>query len=309
MACVSMIQDIKQFSQNFNTHYQNDMSKHHWDSLENQHKFLDKMASALHITTVQDWLHISYATVLEVAGHFLVHKYNCSISQMIVAVYPELYWDPLDRKCVSHNYWNLQQNQERFINMCQYLFNINSYQDWYRLSQDQFSQVAKRAISRISIITMLQTRYPEQDWDIVSFSKRGKKSRQWWLVTKIREFFPNEDVHEDYWHIDMKRDNNHKTSAQLDIFIPRLNLAFEYHGEQHYYDLRNGYNILEAQCMRDKEKAKLCSTMGIKLIVIPYWWDNQPKSLLATIYKEYPFALDDKMTCNMSKRTAIPYPQ
>ena len=78
---------------------------------------------------------------------------------MFVAVYPELSWDPLDKKYLPRNYWNLHQNQERFINMCQYLFNINSYQDWYRLSQDQISQ----------------TRYPEQEWDIVSFSQRGKK--------------------------------------------------------------------------------------------------------------------------------------
>ena len=58
--------------------------------------------------------------------------------------------------------------------MCQYLFNINSYQDWYHISQVQFSQVAKREISRISIITMLQTRYPEQEWDIGSFSQGQK---------------------------------------------------------------------------------------------------------------------------------------
>jgi len=79
--------------------------------------------------------------------------------------------------------------------------------------------------------------------------------------------------------------------AQLDIFIPRLNLAFEYQGEQHYYDC-TGFIAAEVQHRRDEEKAKLCSTMGINLIVIPYWWDNQPKSLIATIYKEYPVAIN-----------------
>jgi len=66
-----------------------------------------------------------------------------------------------------------------------------------------------------------------------------------------------------------------------------MNLAFEFHGAQHYKDCP-GFASLEMQQGRDNEKVELCSTNGIKLIVIPYWWDNTLESLTATILNEFP---------------------
>jgi hypothetical protein len=72
---------------------------------------------------------------------------------------------------------------------------------------------------------------------------------------------------------------------ELDIFLPKERLAFEYQGEHHYqdiYSLGSGWNQKE----RDEEKRKICKEKKITLIEIPYWWDKQISSLAATIYKE-----------------------
>lgn len=59
---------------------------------------------------------------------------------------------------------------------------------------------------------------------------------------------------------------------ELDIFIPALNLAFEYQGQQHFHpiDLWGGVQELQDLQARDERKARLCESLGINLITIDY---------------------------------------
>jgi len=64
-------------------------------------------------------------------------------------------------------------------------------------------------------------------------------------------------------------------------------LAFEYQGEQHYSDsFSMGAQWKYVQ--RDQEKRIVCEQNGITLIEVPYWWDFQKESLMATIYQTNP---------------------
>jgi len=151
----------------------------------------------------------------------------------------------------------------------------------------QVSQFAGRRIRKDLFFKMLKVTFPEEQWDWTLFSRRSKKSRQWWLIKKIEEIFPNEVINEDYkikWYAGGK-----KRMMELDVFLPALNVAFEYQGEQHYHDLtKAGFLPLELRKSLDMEKSSMCPKLGIKLISIPYWWDNKVNSLKATILKEHP---------------------
>ena len=70
---------------------------------------------------------------------------------------------------------------------------------------------------------------------------------------------------------------------ELDIYLPKEKLAFEYQGEQHYHDIYAVGNQWR-QRERDGEKKRACEEHGITLIEIPYWWDEQGSSLMATIH-------------------------
>jgi hypothetical protein len=72
---------------------------------------------------------------------------------------------------------------------------------------------------------------------------------------------------------------------ELDIFLPTENIAFEYHGEHHYWDVYHLGNYWQ-KIQRDKERREYCELNDITLFEIPYWWDKQVPSLLATIYKQ-----------------------
>ena len=58
----------------------------------------------------------------------------------------------------------------------------------------------------------------------------------------------------------------------LDFYFPKLNLAIEYDGIQHYTPIEffGGEKALMEQKDRDKQKDKYCKNHNIKLIRIPY---------------------------------------
>ena len=64
---------------------------------------------------------------------------------------------------------------------------------------------------------------------------------------------------------------------RFDFFIPSLNIAIEYDGEQHYksIDAWGGEEYLESLRQSDALKNDFCDYMGIDLLRIPYWeFDN-----------------------------------
>ncbi len=70
---------------------------------------------------------------------------------------------------------------------------------------------------------------------------------------------------------------------ELDGYSVDLNVAFEYHGEQHYKTLQKygmDSNDLTKRQTVDDEKALICKTLGIRLIVIPYTMANSNEKLI-----------------------------
>jgi len=55
---------------------------------------------------------------------------------------------------------------------------------------------------------------------------------------------------------------------ELDIFVPSLNLAVEYQGEQHFMpiDAWGGEDSFEKTQQRDEEKRRRCESKGVKLL-------------------------------------------
>lgn len=59
------------------------------------------------------------------------------------------------------------------------------------------------------------------------------------------------------------------TYQYLDFWLPKHNLAIEYHGRQHYEETNKGESLAAIQ-ERDRRKARYCKDRGIRLLVIPY---------------------------------------
>src|SRR4051812_44330056 len=86
------------------------------------------------------------------------------------------------------------------------------------------------------------------------------------------------EVKENYIHESLQGSSGRR--MELDIYLPKEKLAFEYQGESHYLDIYALGNRWR-QRQRDEEKRNACTSRGITLIEIPYWWDFEIPSLIA----------------------------
>jgi hypothetical protein len=132
-------------------------------------------------------------------------------------------------------------------------------------------------------VGVLQCAYPDVDWDEKALTRRSKKSVQRWLRVLVEQIFPAQEVMEDFRHPQLRYLCTEKM-GELDIFLPQLNLALEYHGKQHYVDMASSsFAPVEAYAARDLQKQQLCKQAGIVLVEVPFWWDKKLPSLRATI--------------------------
>jgi hypothetical protein len=97
----------------------------------------------------------------------------------------------------------------------------------------------------------------------------GKKEGCWkqekLMIQMIQNLYP-----------EYKLEKNNRTALnglEIDCFIKKLNLGFEYNGEQHYNHIKIFHKTMEdfnSQKQRDIKKNKIAKEKGIKLITIKY---------------------------------------
>ena len=98
------------------------------------------------------------------------------------------------------------------------------------------------------------------------FRKIGEGNVSELLMAKlIQQIYPTEELMMHYrpkWLLGL----------ELDVFLPNLNLAFEYQGQQHFYAIKawGGEKALENVKKRDQIKRNICRDGNIKLIEIDY---------------------------------------
>lgn len=95
------------------------------------------------------------------------------------------------------------------------------------------------------------------------------------LRSFVKKMFPTEDT---YYNVRLKEILNYVTKQplELDIYLPKKKIAFEFHGRQHKTD--------EYQRFKDKIKRQRCKEIGIHLFEI--WTANLNKDLFDKIEKE-----------------------
>ena len=104
------------------------------------------------------------------------------------------------------------------------------------------------------------------------------------LCDQVKLILPETKISYNYRHPGL-RYRNTNAKMQLDIFIPKLNVAIEYQGEYHFLPIISQEVLVKRQEM-DQEKREACAKYCIKLFEIDYTWNGDFR-VVDNLLKEY----------------------
>ena len=272
------------------------VDKGYWDNKQNIHQFLNEIKAKYNVNTPEEWNLISRREIVSNGGSRLLSKYSMYDLKCIAC--PEgksIFMKPHQTK--ASEYWEDENNRNKFLDKLKNKYNLKTPQDWERLSVGQIKSQGGRwlfyennhYLDKTKITFKISdkngmTKIESYNLSDLVAESSYKRSSQRWLFLQIQNLFPHEEIIEDYFHSELSRITG--CTVQFDIFLINRNIAIEYHGKQHYEDIPAGFATLEMHKSRDEEKRNLCKKHGIKLIIIPYWWDNKLDSLRTTLNSE-----------------------
>ena len=252
----------------------------YWNDDENIKNFILQLKNHFHLYSHYDWNLLTKNHIKSLGGHLLLNK--LSLYQIKSLGCP----DGISFLSKPPNYWNNNENIDIFIHNFKQKFNLNSLDDWNRISKTQiYSNGGFGLLSKLKDLNHLHS-FNNNELSILSETNKSLhgRSSQRWLFLQIQKLFPDDEIVEDYFHSEISRESGFP--VQFDVFILSKKIAFEYHGKQHYEDIPSAFAPLEMYQFRDEEKEKICKQFGIQLIVIPYWWDNNLESLKISIHNQ-----------------------
>ena len=254
-------------------------SPNYWDDPLHIHQFLDKCKEKLNLSTMEDWNSITTKQIQLFGGSRLLQKFSLFELKVLACPEGKMLFFNSSRKPIG--FWEKKENIYQFFDFLKEKLNLKTIEDWNRISIDQIKYYGGFGLlEKFSLKEIIELNHP--DFIHYQLSNENKKSSQRWLFLHVQSLFPGEEIVEDFFHSDISRESGF--NVQFDIFLIHRNIAFEYHGKQHYEDIPSLYSSIEMYQSRDKEKLKLCEKYGIQLIVIPYWWDRHLDSLKRAIY-------------------------
>ena len=264
------------------------ISKDNWNNKDIQRDFFDWLAKELGVNNLEDWYNVSIFTIRSYGGDEVMNIYHGSQVDVLKNIYPDHNWKPWKFLHSPKGFFNSRDNLYDFVDWLRNQLQLSTLEDWYRVSLRQIDKHSHSTIFRLrGFSSILPEVYPDHKWDLKKLERVHLpiKATQRYLVTLIRELFPTSEVYEEYESEELKFKSGRK--IRIDVFLPLQNLALEYHGEQHYYDIF-AMGPQWRFVVRDEEKRFICSRRGITVIEVPYWWDNELESLKAVIHQHRP---------------------
>ena len=266
---------------NWNLLERSKLPQRYW-TVQNQLKFFNSLYIKWKFNSLDDWYKVNMQKVVGEGGGGLLRLYNNNLFRALSTIYPQHHWQVIKSKS---KFRFREVNFHSFISHLQNKFKVKRKEDWYRISIHQIEQEFFGGNYRHSLGTLYQILmkfHPKEKWDKRAFSVRSKKATQRLLYISLNSLFPSLLLYEEYIHPLL-----HYSASNMfpifDIFIPSLNFAFEYDGEQHFDDLPQGFSPVEIYKDKEMEKGELSKSLSILIIQIPYWWDRTEQSLLDSL--------------------------
>ena len=251
-------------------------SPKYWKDIEKQAIFFDSIFKELKYKSFNDWYSLQFENLNSKGGSAILKIYG-SVFDALKVIYPNYPWD-ISKSTNRKRFSSI--DIANFLLSIQKKFKVEKIDDWYRISNPLFrdSGFIQILLSLGGLRKLLNKQHPNINWKFNKFSEKSKKSVQRWLFILTSNYYANYFVIESYFYPSLRFPMGRWIS--FDIFIPELNIALEYDGEQHFEEVHQTLGFLEITQYSDKQKKIIAKENFIRLIKIPYWWDRTSPSLL-----------------------------
>eukprot|EP01128_Nolandella_sp_AFSM9_P008126 TRINITY_DN4682_c0_g1_i1.p1 TRINITY_DN4682_c0_g1~~TRINITY_DN4682_c0_g1_i1.p1 ORF type:complete len:585 (-),score=94.63 TRINITY_DN4682_c0_g1_i1:175-1866(-) len=266
-----------------------------WEAKENQVRYMDWLYKELSLSSLEDWYNVKLKDFISHHGRALLLLFNHSPYKLLSSVYSTVEWKAHLFHSLPQDVWRDEEAVRDFLEYASEQLLIEKPQDWYRVSLSQLSKLGGKQIIQKNggLSSLLPTHYPEYAWDLNKL-KGVRKTGQRWLCALVEIFFRDYEVIEDYrGQVTASPSGEEGNPLELDIFLPEINLAFEFHGVHHYSDSMM-FGISGMYQENDERKRQLCKRKGITLIEVPHWWDHREQSVPELVREKRPELVNEE---------------
>jgi hypothetical protein len=202
-------------------------------------------------------------------------------------VYPNHYWEPWKFVNTSSVMNRDPSVITQAIAYAEKELRITEPEQWYSVSNMDLENLGLFSIfdlKRKTIYEFLKKNKPEFDWKESNFAGVAFFGHTH-LGAFLREIFPHFEV--------LSRDSTNREDLAKDFsfLILPLRLAFDYQTVSDY-DLSGTKGKVMVELKVNPVKADICKRNGLDLVSIPFWWDRDLHSLVATIISTRPEILN-----------------
>eukprot|EP01114_Cavostelium_apophysatum_P022336 TRINITY_DN8047_c0_g1_i1.p1 TRINITY_DN8047_c0_g1~~TRINITY_DN8047_c0_g1_i1.p1 ORF type:complete len:636 (-),score=14.49 TRINITY_DN8047_c0_g1_i1:53-1960(-) len=216
----------------------------------------------------------------------------------------------LSNRCVrtttskERSYWKEHSHRQKYLKSLAETIGISRWEDWYKVTSKDFISNGGRSFLNYydrNIVEAIESNFEGHPWIRSRFKviARHRRSRlnstnavfskpQRMLEQILQEELGSDtEVIANYKHFGLIHASG--KPMELDLWIPKYEVAVEYNGEQHYQQLPHSTEkTYRQQQRRDEEKITACKAFGIDLVIIPFWWSGSKYQVLSSIHKVRP---------------------
>eukprot|EP01127_Copromyxa_protea_P011141 TRINITY_DN2780_c0_g1_i2.p1 TRINITY_DN2780_c0_g1~~TRINITY_DN2780_c0_g1_i2.p1 ORF type:complete len:341 (-),score=69.43 TRINITY_DN2780_c0_g1_i2:25-987(-) len=148
---------------------------------QNASEVREMLEKHFNIVSPSSWYNI---TANQILGCQKAQKYirHVKMHQLLEILYPDYLWIHGHFKKAPRDTWTNRETTRNFLISVQHTLNVNTYEDWYRVSRLQMYGVGARGLiaTHGRLYSALSFAFPEIEWDEARFSLKDKRSNQWY---------------------------------------------------------------------------------------------------------------------------------
>jgi hypothetical protein len=173
------LQDVYSSHQWFAWNFLQTVPRGYWDQIENQRNFLDWFGKQFRFDSLNNWYGITAKQIIEKGGAGLLHKYNDSVSSMVMSIFEEYSWNEenfVTKILDASNRWNSIQNQRTFLEALGKKLGYTHMNNWYDITWKHIVQNGGRELQQQydSVDKLIMSVFPDFSWKEWRFKNQHK---------------------------------------------------------------------------------------------------------------------------------------